>query len=216
VTVAFALIPPHTCSPVAVTARIFAHSGSQPPARHGEEAGMASRMASITAERWRAHPSVSPSGLANVQGIEPVFLASQWRLLRRMGILRSVRAPQCDFAEWVVAELLGLKLMDDLNHPGYDALDAEGRTYRIEGRKAPYLMSTTSFEVRAVETPFDFLACVFFSEAFDLRAVLRVPYAVVRELVSLTTDGFRFRWNSRMASDARLERILWPAPDAGA
>jgi hypothetical protein len=134
-----------------------------------------------------------------------------------MGILRSDRPPPYDFAEWLVAELLGLKLMEDLNHPGYDpgydALDAAGRTYRIEGRKAPYLMSTTVFDVGDIETPFDFLVCVFFSEAFELRAVLRVPYAVVRELGAQTKDGFRFRWNSHVASDARLERILWPESD---
>jgi hypothetical protein len=168
----------------------------------------------LTSGRWFVHPVVSQAGLATVQAHQPLILASNWQVLRRMGVLRSEREPQVEIAEWAVAELLRLNLIPPSGRAGYDAVDAEGRTYQIRGRKNPYLMSTTSFDVDTSARPFDFLVCVFFSQALELRGIARIPFPLVRDLGAQTRGGLRFRWNSAIAAEPRIERILWPLPEA--
>lgn len=49
--------------------------------------------------------------------------------LTRLGILRSERTLQADYAEWLVAELLGLQLAPGGTQRGWDAIDPQGKTY---------------------------------------------------------------------------------------
>lgn len=128
--------------------------------------------------------------------------------LKKLGILRSERALQSDYAEWLTAELLNLQLASSLVHKTWDASDADGKTYQIKSRRVKNLNQPTSFDLKTIDDPFDYLVCVFFSDVFEPLMVIRVPYDVVRELGTPTKGSFRFRWNKRVRKDRRIE-IVW-------
>jgi len=129
--------------------------------------------------------------------------------LTKLGILRSGRILQSDYAEWLAAELLGLRLASNAVQKGYDATDKNGCTYQIKSRivKAPNLR--TSFDFKNIDEKFDYLLGLFFSSTFDLLGIVRVPYKVVGELGNQTRNRFSFRWNNRIAKDPRIDKLFW-------
>jgi hypothetical protein len=98
--------------------------------------------------------------------------------LSELRILRSERNLQGDYAEWLVAELLRLKLAESTIQKGYDATDRKGRTYQIKSRIVDSLAKNTSFDWRDINHRFDFLIGVFFSRSFEVLQIIRVPYEV--------------------------------------
>ncbi len=130
--------------------------------------------------------------------------------LKQLGILRSDRLLQGDYAEWVVAQLMGLELASSTVEKAIDARDSEGRTYQIKSRVVENLHQSTSFDIRDIAERFDFLMLVFLSPSLEVLAILKVPHEVVKDLGSQTASTFRFRWNRSVASDPRVERIIWP------
>lgn len=129
--------------------------------------------------------------------------------LKKMGILRSERSLQGDYAEWLIEEMLCLNLTPTTIQKGYDAKDKYGRTYQIKSRLVKTLNSNTSFDFREIEAKFNFLICVFFSPTFELLGVVRVPYKVVKELRRENEQRFSFRWNRKIAGDRRIKKIFW-------
>jgi hypothetical protein len=134
--------------------------------------------------------------------------------LKRLGILRSERNLQGDFAEWYVSKLLDLQLSESSVEAGFDATDRQGRRYQVKSRVVGSLWQTTSFDFSDISKPFEFLVAVFLSTDLEPWVVIRVPYGVVKELGYQTQSTFRFRWNSRVAADGRIERLIWPSEDA--
>jgi hypothetical protein len=102
--------------------------------------------------------------------------------LRELGILRTGRTLQRDYAEWLCARSLGLTLSSSTVERGIDARDAAGNTYQIKSRIVTTLEESTSFDFATDELNFDWLLAVFFSRYFDLLGVIRVPRAVVMVL----------------------------------
>lgn len=129
--------------------------------------------------------------------------------LQQLGILRSERNLQGDYAEWLAKELLSLELASNSIQKGYDAKDSNGRLYQIKSRTVGTLEQNTSFDMRSIDEPFDYLVCVFLSQEFDLMAVIKVPYQVVHELGNQTKTTFRFRWNKRVMNDHRIDKVFW-------
>jgi uncharacterized protein DUF6998 len=129
--------------------------------------------------------------------------------LKQLGILRTERTLQGDYAEWLVANFLNLKLSASTIEKHIDARDADGKTYQIKSRIVSNISESTSFDFRSNEFTFDFLIAVFFDQAFDVLAILRVPRSVVLELSHENASRFSFRWNRSCATDSRVERIFW-------
>lgn len=129
--------------------------------------------------------------------------------LTKLGILRSERNLQGDYAEWLVAELLRLRLTPSTIQKGFDATDKEGQTYQIKSRIVKSLDQNTSFDFADIAVSFNYLVCVFFSPKLELLGVARVPYKAVRELGVHNAKDFRFRWHKRTASDPRVEKVVW-------
>jgi len=130
--------------------------------------------------------------------------------LKRLGILRSERDLQGDYAEWVVAKFLGLSLADNTIQKGYDALDLEGRTYQVKGRISNRNKYRASWNFTDISHEFDFLICIFFDKNLEVTGILKVPRDVVIEHIVQNKRNFRFRWNIKTDSDARVEKIYWP------
>ncbi|HTX22205.1 MAG TPA: hypothetical protein VMD27_10170 [Candidatus Aquilonibacter sp.] len=136
------------------------------------------------------------------------YLASRAGL-KELGILRTERTLQGDYAEWLVANLLNLKLSPSTIEKHIDAMDAEGKTYQIKSRIVSSMTQSTSFDFRSSELIFDFLIAVFLDQKFDVLAVLQVPREAVIALSHKNASSFRFRWNRACADDARVERLFW-------
>ena len=135
--------------------------------------------------------------------------------LKQLGVLRTERSLQGDYAEWLAAEILGLKLCENTVERDYDAQDARGRRYQVKARIVGGLEDVTSFDFRTREAKFDFLIAVFFSRSFSVLAVVQVPRCVVLECGTQTQSTFRFRWNKRTATDTRILRVYWSPADKG-
>jgi hypothetical protein len=129
--------------------------------------------------------------------------------LKQLGILRTERTLQGDYAEWLVASFLNLKLSASTIEKHIDAIDVEGKTYQIKSRIVSNMSQSTSFDFRTNELTFNFLVAVFFNQTFEVLAVLRVPCDAVLALSHKNTSTFRFRWNRSCAKDSRVERIFW-------
>ena len=129
--------------------------------------------------------------------------------LKQLGILRSERTLQGDYAEWVAAQVLGLQLVASGVEKAIDARDNAGHTYQVKSRVVENLRQNTSFDFHNIADRFDFLVLVFLSSSFEVLAILKMPHEVVQELGSQTASTFRFRWNRSVASDPRIERVVW-------
>ena len=132
--------------------------------------------------------------------------------LKGLGVLRSERNLQGDYAEWLAAELLGLRLAASGVQKGYDATDSDGRHYQIKARIVPDLRQHSSFNFREFDPArksFDVFLGVFLSPAFDLLGVIRVSWEAVRDLGVGPIHDFRFRWHGVIASDSRVEKLIW-------
>jgi hypothetical protein len=129
--------------------------------------------------------------------------------LNELGILRTERTLQGDYAEWLCARSLNLTLSSSTVQRGIDARDAAGNTYQIKSRIVRTLTESTSFDLASNELNFDWLLAVFFTRDFDALGVIRVPRTAVIELGTQTSSTFRFRWNRSAARHPRIERLLW-------
>jgi hypothetical protein len=129
--------------------------------------------------------------------------------LKQLGILRTERTLQGDFAEWLVGHLLDIRLSPSTVEKHIDGVDRAGRTYQIKSRVVSSMSQSTSFDFRGAEIDCDFLVAVFFDRSFEVLAVLRVPRKVIIALSTATGSGLRFRWNRSCANDRRVERLFW-------
>ncbi len=129
--------------------------------------------------------------------------------LTKLGILRSGRTLQGDYAEWLMARLLNLQLSESSVEKGIDAKDAEGRTYQVKSRMVSNLSSGTSFDLSDPRFRFDYLVAVFFDPKLEVLGILRIPYEVVIELGSQTKSTFRLYWRGESSLDNRIERLFW-------
>jgi hypothetical protein len=137
------------------------------------------------------------------------YYLSARRGLTELGILRSERNLQSDYAEWLAVELLAVQLNIKPLQKGVDATDRAGRTYQIRWRIVEEPDQATFFEFDTYPAPFDFLVGVLFSIELDVLAMVRIPYELVRELGRQSDGGFRFPWDGQTANHPRIEKIVW-------
>jgi hypothetical protein len=128
--------------------------------------------------------------------------------LKELGLLRTDRTLQGDFAEWLAAQLLDLRLSDNTVEKHIDATDAAGKTYQIKSRVVTSLSQSSGFDFRNGDLSFDFLVAVFFDPSFRVLAVLRIPRDVVRAHFRSSPTKSSFRWTRACASDPRVDYIF--------
>ena len=136
--------------------------------------------------------------------------------LTQMGILRSERVLQGDYAEWVAAKILGLKVVDNPVQAGYDAVKGK-KKYQIKARivnqKTLYAASFDfgGYNKTKMKTskPFDVLIGVYFTDAFEMVGMIEVAYKDVVDMANSNKGGMRFRWNKTVAKDKRVKVLFW-------
>lgn len=99
--------------------------------------------------------------------------------LKRRQILRTGNNPTGDYAEWLAAQKLGLKLQGN-SAKGFDAVDASGRRYQIKARRIE--ADTPSIQLSPMrnltQMEFDDLLVIIFNADFEVKEALIVPHAV--------------------------------------
>jgi hypothetical protein len=107
------------------------------------------------------------------------------RELRKREIVRTNNPPVGDYAEWLVAKHLNLKLYTN-SKASIDAISNDGIRYQIKARSATNI--TKAVRLSAIrkldEQGFDFLIAVFFNTDFDLELCLSIPWNLVREIAT--------------------------------
>lgn len=108
--------------------------------------------------------------------------------LKRRGVVRSKNNPTGDYAEWLVATRLGLKLETN-SSKGFDATDPQGIRYQIKGRRVtPANPSTQLGVIRSLgERDFDFLIAVIFDADWRVFRAARIPHRAVERLATFRT-----------------------------
>ena len=127
--------------------------------------------------------------------------------LKESGILRTDRNLQGDYAEWIVAKKLNLTLSESTIQKGFDAVDAQGKTYQVKSRMVYAADQQTSFDFQSLDHKFDYLIAVFFSKDLNVIKIIKVPYEVVLELAVKNKTNHRFRWHKGMEGNAYIEDI---------
>lgn len=102
-------------------------------------------------------------------------------LLRR-GVVRTRNAPISDYAEWLVAKGLGLKL-ENSSKSGHDAISKSGARYQVKCRRITGKNGSRQLGViRNIDKkPFDELVAVFFNEDFTVDTAYMLPLSVVKK-----------------------------------
>lgn len=105
--------------------------------------------------------------------------------LKRRGVVRSKNNPTGDYAEWLAASRLGLKLETN-SAKGFDATDPQGLRYQIKGRRVtPDNPSTQLGVIRSLgEKDFDFLLAVIFDADWQVLRAARIPHRTVEHLAT--------------------------------
>ncbi|MBT8553804.1 hypothetical protein G6683_08675 [Polynucleobacter paneuropaeus] len=125
-----------------------------------------------------------------------IYLQSKAEL-KSLGILRTDRNIEGDYAEWLVAERLNLILSESTIQKGYDATDKNGKTYQIKSRVVDGLNDSTSFDIKEIDFKFDYLLCVFFNPKLEVLQIVKAPYELVCRLGVKNKASFRLRWNKQ-------------------
>ena len=105
--------------------------------------------------------------------------------LKRRGVVRSKNNPTGDYAEWLAATRLGLKLETN-SAKGFDATDPQGLRYQIKGRRVtPDNPSTQLGVIRSLrEKDFDFLLAVPFAADWRVLRAASIPHRTVEHLAA--------------------------------
>lgn len=102
--------------------------------------------------------------------------------LKKLGVLRTGNNPVGDYAEWLVANTLGLRLVSN-STAAHDAVDSDGVKYQIKGRRqTPGNMSTQLGSFHKLDKGgFDYLIAVLFYADFTPHLVIKAPHAVIAQ-----------------------------------
>ena len=100
--------------------------------------------------------------------------------LKTRKVVRTANSPIGDYAEWLVANKLGLKLMTNSTQ-GYDAEDSSGIKYQIKCRRMTRI--NQSVQLSAIRNlhnaDFDYLIVVLFNKLVEVERVLKIPHQII-------------------------------------
>ena len=130
--------------------------------------------------------------------------------LRNRGILRTMNNPTGDYAEWLVASALDLKLAKN-SVAGHDAESETGKKIQIKARRmSPGNKSRQLSVIRNLEkNDFDELVAVIFNESYEVVEAVAIPHSVIAEYSSYRqhVNGHILHLRGALLSDFRVRDI---------
>lgn len=120
----------------------------------------------------------------NLDELKPIELlqlqANATTELKRREIVRTNNNPLGDYTEWLVKNMMNLKLSAN-SKAGYDAISDAGVTYQIKGRKVT--PDNPSRQLSAIrnyaEKDFDWLIAVIFDKDFNVLNAYLLPHEII-------------------------------------
>jgi len=102
--------------------------------------------------------------------------------LKTRKVVRTANSPIGDYAEWLVANKLGLTLLSN-STPGYDAVDSSGIKYQIKCRRMT--RKSQAIQLSAIRNlhnaDFDYLIVVIFNNLIEVERVLKIPHQIIEK-----------------------------------
>ena len=139
--------------------------------------------------------------------------------LRVRGVVRSSNNPVADYAEWTIADRLGLKLVGGSNR-GFDATDTQGVRYQIKARRNTVHNRSRQLSVirNLAAKDFDFLLGVIFNESFVLQELWKIPHACVEKYArySKHQNGHILHLRGTLLQDQHVESLTVDAKSGSA
>ena len=130
--------------------------------------------------------------------------------LKARSVVRTKNNPLGDYAEWLVANALGLDLQSN-SKAGYDGVSKDGTRVQIKARRIT--PDNKSRQLGAIRNyagkDFDVLAAVIFNEDFDVIDALLIPHDVVGEYANYRehVNAHILVLKGKILSDPRLKCI---------
>ncbi len=100
--------------------------------------------------------------------------------LKQRGVVRTRNNPVADYAEWLVAQRLGLSLERN-NKFGYDATNTSGERFQIKSRRLdPFNKSRQLSVIRNLDAgEFDYLIGILFDRDFTVKEAYKIPHGLI-------------------------------------
>jgi len=100
--------------------------------------------------------------------------------LKARGVVKTRNNPVADYAEWLVAEKLGLSIQTS-STAGFDAIDAKGVRYQIKSRRLSDVNKSRQLGVirNLKKNEFDFLIGVIFDSDFSVLEAYKIPHSLI-------------------------------------
>jgi len=102
--------------------------------------------------------------------------------LKERKVVRTRNNPVADYAEWLVAQQLGL-LLERNSKRGYDATDQDGKHYQIKSRRLDRTNESRQLSViRNLDAAeFVYLIGILFNRDFTVKEAYKIPHGVIKE-----------------------------------
>ncbi len=130
--------------------------------------------------------------------------------LKHRHVVRTFNNPVADYAEWLVAQKLGLKLETN-SRSGYDATNSANEKIQIKSRRlVPSNKSRQLGVIRNLEAvEFDYLIAVLFESDFNLMEAYKIPQNVITKYAKYSKhqNGYILHLRGNILKDPVVEEI---------
>ena len=128
-------------------------------------------------------------------------------------VVRTYNSPVGDYAEFLIAKSLGLKLEKN-SKKGYDAIDEETNVkYQIKSRWERDFVSKGSRKLSVIrnyeDNQFDFLIIVIFDAQFNVKNAYKLPHHIIKNYATYNAhqNGFILHAIGEFTKDNETEDI---------
>lgn len=133
--------------------------------------------------------------------------------LNKRNIIRTFNSPVGDYAEWIIADKLNLKLESN-SQKGFDAVDIQkGTRYQIKSRWERDNTKKRIFNVirNYDENQFDYLILVIFDQKFKVKEAYKVPHDIIIKYIPYNKhqNGYVVSLSSSLINDANVKDIMY-------
>jgi hypothetical protein len=130
-------------------------------------------------------PQNQAEGSSSIEGLPTAQLFSTYRSilreLRKRDVIRTTNAPTGDYAEFLVARLLGVKLAPN-SEKSWDVRAQDGRTLQVKSRVVPNPRAAGERQLSPFRSfGFDEVAIVLFDDDYRVWRAVRLPVTVAEE-----------------------------------
>jgi hypothetical protein len=125
-------------------------------------------------------------------------------------VIRTFNNPVADYAEWLVALKLKLKLETN-SKAGYDGTDSKNIRYQIKCRRLQVGKSSRQLGVirKLEEKEFEFLVGVLFDRSFSIQEAYMIPHEVIEKYAKYSShqNGHIFYLKGPLLKDPKVKDI---------